>query len=75
MLRPTPSSASASPISAAKSSSSTTGSSGTLARRMNCTQLASPLSSRDSAMAVRNDHDSSPIATTSTAIAIAGESR
>ena len=71
VLSPTPSSARARPISAAKSSSSTTGSSGTLARRMNCDPAGVAL---ELARLVRSrcgrTSDSSPIATTSTPIAI-----
>ena len=66
-MSPTPNSARTSPISAAKSSSSTTGSSGARARRMNATQDAPPSSGRVSRMAVRNENDSSTIATTRTA--------
>ncbi len=63
-VSPTPSSASTSPTSAPRSSSSTTGSSGTLDWRMNCHQVPSPFSGRDSTIAVRNEKLSSPIATT-----------
>ena len=52
---PTPSRARTSPIRAPKSSSSTTGSSGTLDWRMNCHQVRLPLILRDSTMAVRNE--------------------
>ncbi len=57
------------PISAPRSSSSTTGSSGLRLVRMNRHHDWSPLSGRDSRIAVRNDHDSSPIASTRMMIA------
>ena len=62
------------PISAAKSSSSTTGSSGALARRMKARQLIRPRDWFDWLIAVRNENASSTIATPSTANATTGES-
>ena len=59
---PTPRSAKKRPISAAKSSSRMTGSSGCFARRMNSTYDASPLTCSVSRIAVRNDSDSITIA-------------
>ena len=67
-------SAMASPISAPKSSSRTTGSSGFLDRRMNCHQLASPRTLLDSTMAVRNEKVSSTIANSRMPIATPGDS-
>ena len=71
---PTPTSAKTSPISAAKSSSSTTTSSGVFECRMKPNQLSAPLTLADSMIAVRNEKHSSTIATTSTTTATAGES-
>ena len=65
-LTPTPSSANPRPIRAAKSSSRITGSSGCLARRMNCTNDASPLIFEVSMIAVRNENASITIDATST---------
>ena len=63
---PTPRSAKNRPMSAAKSSSRMTGSSGCFARRMNSTYDASPRTCSVSRIAVRNDSDSITIAATRT---------
>jgi hypothetical protein len=68
IVAPTPSSASVRPVSAAKSSSSTTGSSGAFAWRMNATQPCLPRTWFDSLTAVRKEMPSSTIAMTSTRI-------
>ena len=60
-------------MSAPKSSSSTTGSSGVVDWRMNCHQDRRPLSSRDSWIAVRNEKPSRPIATNRMMIATIGD--
>ncbi len=72
-MSPTPSRARTSPIRAPKSSSSTTGSSGDFDWRMKLHQLSLPLSGRDSAIAVRKEKPSSPIATTRMITATSGE--
>jgi hypothetical protein len=51
------------PVSAPRSSSRTTGSSGVFARRTNCGQELRPLTARDSTIAVRNEKHSRTIAT------------
>ncbi len=61
------------PIRAAKSSSSTTGSSGALARLMKAPHLTRPRDSFDWLMAVRNEKASRPIATPRTMNATTGE--
>ena len=61
--RPTPASANTSPMSAPTSSSSTTGSSGTFARRMNDHHDSSPLTCLLSRTAVRSENDSKTMAT------------
>ena len=63
---PTPNSANTSPISAAKSSSRITGSSGALAERMNFFQDCRPRVLLDSTMAVRKEKLSAMMAATST---------
>ena len=60
-------------MSAPKSSSSTTGSSGVVAWRMNCHQDRPPLRPRDSWIAVRNEKPSRPIATSKMTIATSGD--
>ncbi|OLT15763.1 hypothetical protein BJF78_16135 [Pseudonocardia sp. CNS-139] len=72
-LSPTPSSARTRPTSAPRSSSSTTGSSGTFDWRMNCHHVLSPLSGRDSWIAVRKEKISSTIATTRITTATIGD--
>ena len=62
------------PVSAPKSSRRTTGSSGCLARRMNCHHERSPLRGRDSMTAVRNDQPSRTMAITRMAMATDGDS-
>ena len=62
----TPMSANTNPISAAVSSSRTTGSSGDLAVRTNSTHERSPRLRFDSTIAVRNEYPSSAIATSRT---------
>ena len=66
IVRPTPMRAKTRPMSAAMSSSSTTGSSGCLAWRTNATQLCLPRTWFDSCTAVRSENDSSTIAMMST---------
>lgn len=66
VVRVTPASANASPISAPRSSSSTTARSGALVRRMNCHHVCPARADRDSRTAVRNENVSSTIATPST---------
>ena len=63
---PTANRANTRPSSAARSSSRITGSSGCLARRMNCANDASPLTLLVSMIAVRNERDSSTMAMPST---------
>ncbi len=75
VANPTPPRARTSPSRAAASSSSTTGSSGVLACRMKPSQLSAPFGPRDSAIAVRSENASRPMASTSTTSATAGESR
>jgi hypothetical protein len=70
----TPMSANARPVSAPKSSSSTTGNSGDFVRRMNASQVAPRRDGSDSRTAVRSENDSSPIAMTRTAKAQIGDS-
>ena len=74
IVRPTPMSANTRPISAAMSSSSTTGSSGCLAWRTKETQLCLPRTWFDSLTAVRSENDSSTIAMSSTTIGSHGTS-
>ena len=73
-VRPTPMNAKTRPMSAAMSSSSTTGSSGAFARRTNCTQLSLPRTWFDSCTAVRSENDSRTIAMLSTSIGSHGTS-
>ncbi len=70
IVSPTPRNANTRPISAAMSSSSTTGSSGAFARRTNSTQPCLPRTWFDSRIAVRSENDSATIATSSTPIGI-----
>ncbi len=67
-VSPTPKNARIRPTSAAKSSSRMTGSSGARACRMNAVHVASPRIWLVSRIAVRNENDSSTIATSRTAI-------
>ena len=72
--RLTPNNANARPTSAPVSSNSTTGSSGTLARRMNAHHDSSPLTCRLSRTAVRSENDSKTIASSRIATAQPAES-
>ena len=63
------------PTSAPESSSSSTGSSGALVRRMNVNQPSEPRSGVDSRMAVRNENPSITMAMARMARAHPGESR
>ncbi len=69
MVRPMPASANTRPTSAARSSISTTGSSGARAAWMNSHQEAAPLTCRASATAVRRENPSSAVATSRMTIA------
>ena len=68
-VNPTPTSAKNRPMSAAKSSSRTTGNSGILVCRTKPTQESPPRTRLDSRTTVRNDSDSKTTATTRTPIA------